>query len=230
MAVQILGADGPIIWFNYLINSGPGSVLPVTAKSLSGCSYCTAHIMIEQILATMFLVSYSIQMVIQRLEDQWQPNSLSQLSDCTTNGCPDSILPMAASYCWGMDRSNYSTAIKSQYQFRSWTPSGCLDSTRPIAARNWWAIWQPSHFCSPGTVWTIATLLFFRFSLWQKRVCTANDNSTAFDSSVNYTAGAVSITTTVSITTAPYAAVFGELKFFFSTFFFFCSKLQTNSH
>jgi hypothetical protein len=41
-----------------------------------------------------------------------------------------------------------------------------------------------------------------------------------------HTAGPVSITTAVSKTTAPYAAVFGELKFCFSTFFFFRSKLQ----
>jgi hypothetical protein len=40
------------------------------------------------------------------------------------------------------------------------------------------------------------------------------------------TAGAVSITTVVSITTAPYAAVFSQLKFFFRLFSFFAVNFK----
>jgi hypothetical protein len=40
------------------------------------------------------------------------------------------------------------------------------------------------------------------------------------------TASAVSITTVVSITTAPYAAVFCELKFFFQLFSFFAVNFK----
>jgi hypothetical protein len=46
------------------------------------------------------------------------------------------------------------------------------------------------------------------------------------------TASAVSITTEVSITTAPYAAVFGELKIFFRLFSFFAvnfKQIQTRN-
>jgi hypothetical protein len=40
------------------------------------------------------------------------------------------------------------------------------------------------------------------------------------------TAGAVRITTAVSITTAPYAAVFGELNIFFRLFSFFAVNFK----
>jgi hypothetical protein len=40
------------------------------------------------------------------------------------------------------------------------------------------------------------------------------------------TAGAVSITTVVSITTAPYAAVFGKLKKIFNFFIFFAVNFK----
>jgi hypothetical protein len=45
-------------------------------------------------------------------------------------------------------------------------------------------------------------------------------------STLSTTAGAVSISTAVSITTAPYAAVFGQLKYFFRLFSFFAVNFK----